>query len=119
MAKSEFDIENSPLYKRTPYAEIAKLYDMSETSAQNVVKTALNKIFKHMISSHSDVFDVLKVMCEYLGMTEPELIRKLDSGNVGIVKQYASKHYNTKYYENAEREAKISRGEEITNDIIN
>jgi hypothetical protein len=112
------DTKRSPnqSLQRTPYAEIAKLYNMSETGAQNVVKSAFNKIFSNMIKLHGDVFEILKCMCEYFGMTEAELIRKMDDRNLNIVKQFARKNYETNYYEARERDKLIEEGKDVPND---
>jgi hypothetical protein len=107
MGRKPKNIDNSLVrnrsLQRTPYAEIARLYNMSETGAQNVVKSAFNKIFSNMLKMHSDVFDVLTCMCDYFGMTEAELIRKLDDRNMSVVKNYAKKNYETNYYDKEEK----------------
>lgn len=103
-------------FQRTPYAEIAKLYNMSETGAQNIVKSAFNKIFNNMIKLHTDVFEILGCMCEYFGMTEAELVRKLDEKNLGAVRQYARKYYETNYYEKREKEKLKELGKDVTKD---
>jgi hypothetical protein len=108
--------KSTKMFQRTPYAEIAKLYSMSETGAQNVVKSAFNKIFSNMIKLHSDVFEILGCMCDYFGMTEAELVRKLDERNLNVVKQFARKNYETTYYENRQREKLLEEGKDVPNE---
>lgn len=89
----EIKMENKGL----TYEEIARMYDITASKAQSIVKSAYNKMIKSMIEKQGlNIFDTVLALREYFNMTENEAFEKLNDEHKDMLVKYASEQYNIK-----------------------
>ena len=83
--------------KGLTYEEIARMYDITSSKAQSIVKSAYNKMIKSMVEKQGlNIFDTVLALREYFNMTESEAIEKLNDEHRDMLTKYASEQYNIK-----------------------
>lgn len=79
------------------YEEIARMYDITTSKAQSIVKSAYNKMIKGLIENEEiNIFDAVLALREYFNMTEQEAFEKLNDEHKDMLTKYASEHFNIK-----------------------
>lgn len=79
------------------YEEIARIYDITSSKAQTVVKSAYNKMIKGMIEDQNiNIFDAVLALREYFNMSETEAVDKLNEEHRDLLTKWASENYNIK-----------------------
>jgi hypothetical protein len=79
-----------PKQNQVPLEDIAARYNMSPNKVHTIIKTAYNKMVRHLITEKGkDPFDAVMWLRTELGMTEKEAIEKLDERNYNLIKASA------------------------------
>ena len=85
------------------YEEIARMYDITASKAQTVVKSAYNKMVKGLVEQEDiNIFDAVLALREYFNMSESDAFDKLNDEHRDMLVKYASEHYNIKTDEDKE-----------------
>lgn len=79
-----------PKQNQVPLEDIAAKYEMSPNKVHTIIKTAYNKMVRHLIDEkEEEPFEAVMWLKGQLGMTEKEAIEKLDEHNYNRVKSSA------------------------------